>query len=219
MPVLPQEICTISELFRSAVLHATQPQSVHYPPRTAALDQISIYQGDITKLQVDAIVNAANSTLLGGGGVDGAVHRAAGPRLLAEWRTLNGCDTGDAKITHGYELPSKHVIHTVGPIYYPSARAGDCARQLDSCYKVSLQLAIANNCETIAFPSISTGIYGYPIKDATNIALKAVRQSLDEAQEGEKQLRRVIFVVFSDEDRTIYEQLIPLYFPPSPDNE
>ncbi|KAF9234140.1 A1pp-domain-containing protein [Melanogaster broomeanus] len=219
MPVLPQEIRTISELFRSSVLRAAQPlnQSVYYPPRIAALDQVSLYQGDITELQVDAIVNAANSSLLGGGGIDGAIHRAAGRRLVAACRTLNGCDTGDAKITPGYDLPSKHVIHTVGPIY-SSSRTGDCARQLESCYKTSLQLAIDNNCETIAFPSISTGIYGYPIEDATNIALKAARQILDNAEESEK-LKRVIFVVFSNEDRAVYEQLIPLYFLPSPAND
>ncbi|KAH7884625.1 hypothetical protein F5I97DRAFT_1478914 [Phlebopus sp. FC_14] len=204
-----QEISTIGEHFRTTALHAAD--KVMYPPRPGILDKVSLFQGDITKLEVDAIVNAANSKLLGGGGVDGAIHRAAGRKLLAECRTLNGCSTGDAKITDGYDLPAKHVIHAVGPIYSLSA-VQLCASQLASCYRVSLQLAIANNCETIAFPSISTGIYGYPMRDATHVALNEVRRSLEKGDS--EKIKRVVFVVFKDEDRSVYEELIPLYFPP-----
>ena len=133
---------------------------------------IELLEGDITKQDVDAIVNAANSSLLGGGGVDGAIHRAAGPELLAETRTLDGCQTGDAKITKGYKLKVRHVIHTVGPIY--QARDPHVPELLASAYRRSLEVAEANGIRTIAFPAISTGAYGYPMEEATPIALKTV---------------------------------------------
>lgn len=133
---------------------------------------IELLEGDITKQDVDAIVNAANSSLLGGGGVDGAIHRAAGPELLAETRTLDGCQTGDAKITKGYKLKARHVIHTVGPIY--QARDPHVPELLASAYRRSLEVAEANKVHTIAFPAISTGAYGYPMEEATPIALKTV---------------------------------------------
>lgn len=133
--------------------------------------------GDITKLEVDAIVNAANSSLLGGGGVDGAIHRTAGPELLEECRTLHGCPTGQAKITKGYRLPAKHVIHTVGPIY--SGKIQD-AKDLSDCYRNSLDLAYANDLHSIAFPAISTGVYGYPLAEAVPIALDTIRNWLAE---------------------------------------
>jgi len=138
-------------------------------------ERIEVVEGDITKLAVDAIVNAANSSLLGGGGVDGAIHRAAGPELLAECRQIGGCPTGEARITKGYRLPAKHVIHTVGPVWRED---GDEDRLLANCYRNSLALAVANGVRTIAFPAISTGIYGFPIKRAARIAVREVRDFL-----------------------------------------
>jgi O-acetyl-ADP-ribose deacetylase len=160
--------------------------------------RISIEQGDITACRVDAIVNAANQTLLGGGGVDGAIHRAAGPELLEECRTLGGCATGQAKITSGYHLPAGHVIHTVGPVWHGGKR--DEERLLADCYSNSLRLAAENRLATIAFPSISTGVYGFPIAKATPIALNTVKEILEE----KPVLAKVIFVCFSQGDLEIY---------------
>jgi O-acetyl-ADP-ribose deacetylase (regulator of RNase III) len=164
--------------------------------------RIQILRGDITKLDVDAIVNAANTTLLGGGGVDGAIHRAAGPELLAECRTLGGCRPGEAKITRGYLLPARFVIHTVGPIW----RGGkhDEARTLTNCYRNSLQLAVENEINTLAFPAISCGAYGYPIEEAAQIAFKATREFLAISEE----LQKVIFVVWSEDDYDAYREAL-----------
>ena len=140
-------------------------------------NQIQVVQGDITKLDCDGIVNAANRSLLGGGGVDGAIHRAAGPELLAECRTLHGCRTGEAKITKGYRLKAKYIIHTVGPIYPGTA---EDAAQLADCYRNSPDLAKEHDVHSIAFPAISTGVYGYPLEDATAIAVKTVAQWLED---------------------------------------
>jgi len=142
---------------------------------------IELVQGDITKQDTDAIVNAANSSLLGGGGVDGAIHRAAGPELLAECRTLGGCDSGDAKITRGYRLPARHVIHAVGPVYRDGRHGED--ELLASAYRRSLELAAENHLGSIAFPAISTGIYGYPIEAAARVALRTILNFMQEHDE------------------------------------
>ena len=163
--------------------------------------RIQIVQGDITKLDVDAIVNAANTTLLGGGGVDGAIHRAAGPELLAECRTLGGCQPGQAKISRGYHLPARFVIHTVGPIWEGGKH--DEARTLADCYRNSLQLAAENEIKTIAFPAISCGAYGYPIEEAAHIALKTTREFLAATDE----IRNVIFVVWDEDVYDAYRQI------------
>jgi len=163
--------------------------------------RIEICQGDITQIEVDAIVNAANTSLLGGGGVDGAIHRAAGPELLAECRTIGGCPTGEARLTKGYRLPACYVIHTVGPVY--RGRPED-SQLLKSCYANSFKLAQAHGLATLAFPAISCGVYGYPIQEAAQIALGSAASSLSDQPD----LHRIVFVLFSDGDRAIYEQAI-----------
>jgi len=164
--------------------------------------KIEVIQGDITKLDVDAIVNAANTTLLGGGGVDGAIHRAAGPELLAKCRTLGGCRPGEAKITRGYRLRARFVIHTVGPVW----RGGkhDEPETLADCYRSSLQLAVKNGIKTIAFPAISCGAYGYPIPDASQIAVKTTRNFLTTVDK----INKVIFVLWGDDICDAYRQLL-----------
>lgn len=165
--------------------------------------KVSLYRGDITKLEIDAIVNAANESLLGGGGVDGAIHRAAGKLLKSECSTLNGCEAGESKISCGYKLPAKNVIHTVGP-------RGEKPKLLKSAYETSLNLMLEHDLKTIAFPCISTGIFGYPQDNAANVALKTVRNFL--IQHSDK-VDRIIFCLFLESDVEIYETELQLYFP------
>jgi len=164
--------------------------------------EIEILRGDITKVEVDAIVNAANTTLLGGGGVDGAIHRAAGPELLAECRTLGGCRPGEAKMTRGYRLPARFIIHTVGPVW----RGGkdDEALTLANCYRNSLRLAVENEIKTIAFPAISCGAYGYPIDEAAHIAFKTTR----DFPATNNEIQKVIFAVWSEDVYDAYRRLV-----------
>ena len=163
--------------------------------------KIDIVRGDITKLDVDAIVNAANTTLLGGGGVDGAIHRAAGPELLAECRTLGGCRPGEAKITRGYNLPARFIIHTVGPVWSGGTRGE--GEVLANCYRNSLQLAVENGIKRIAFPAISCGAYRYPVSEAAQIAVKTTRKFLA----SNDKIDKVIFVITNDEILEAYQRL------------
>lgn len=199
---------TLRYLYKNTTFISAKPL---YEPISALLDKIALYQGDITKLEVDAIVNAANESLLGGGGVDGQIHRAAGPDLLEECETLDGAETGQSKMTKGYRLPAKHVIHTVGPIYSAS-KAEEKAEQLMSCYRSSLDLAVESGLKSIAFCSVSTGIYGYPVYAATHVALKTTREYMMSSKANA--LEKIIFVVWSNKDRDVYRELIPQYFPP-----
>ena len=163
---------------------------------------IEIIQGDITKQSVDAIVNAANCSLLGGGGVDGAIHRAAGPELLAECRTLHGCETGKAKLTKGYRLPARYVIHTPGPVWNGGSRGEDAL--LRSCYRSCLKLAAENGCETVDFPSISTGVYSFPVERAAYIAVAEIAACLRDYP----QLKRVRMVCFDARTKSHYDRAL-----------
>lgn len=165
------------------------------------LSKIEILQGDITQSSVDAIVNAANNRLLGGGGVDGAIHHAAGPELLAQCRTIGGCPTGEARITKGYRLPAKYVIHTVGPVYHGKP---EDPILLEACYRNSLRLASSHKLRTIAFPAISCGIYGYPFEDAAQIALKTTIALLTEHTD----FTKIVFVLSSQSNLDVYQTII-----------
>jgi O-acetyl-ADP-ribose deacetylase (regulator of RNase III) len=166
------------------------------------VDRIAVVEGDITRQRVDAIVNAANSSLLGGGGVDGAIHRAAGPELVAECRTLGGCPTGQARISRGYRLPARWVIHTVGPVWRSGNQGED--ELLAACYRNSLALAVRHGIRTIAFPAISTGTYGFPLERATKIAVTEVERFLEE----EPSIEQVVFVCFGQRTYECYVQTL-----------
>lgn len=165
---------------------------------------IEIIDGDITRLQVDAIVNAANESLRGGGGVDGAIHRAAGPELLDECITIGGCPTGEARVTGGYKLPARFVIHTVGPVWQGGGRGE--AEKLASCYRESLRLAMANDCKSIAFPAISCGVYGYPLEQAAGTAVDTVKAVLAHVED--HGLQRVIFCCFGEATTAAYRRAL-----------
>ncbi|KAH8196914.1 hypothetical protein TruAng_008939 [Truncatella angustata] len=204
-PVVASDIPSLSLLYKlKKLLPAATPPVEGATP--AHNDRVALIRGDITVLAVDAIVNAANSSLLGGGGVDGAIHRAAGPQLVAECRTLNGCVTGSAKITDAYNLPCRKVIHAVGPIF-DDLRPEKSHSELQGCYRSSLQLAVQHGLKTIAFSAISTGIYGYPSLDASIAACETVQKFLD-GDDGKK-LDKVVFVTFEDKDVRSYNSTLP----------
>lgn len=201
------KIPTVSSLYRTTSLRQTTTERT---PVQSLNDIVSAVRYDITKLEVDCIVNAANSSLLGGGGVDGAIHSAAGRQLTRECATLDGCEVGDAKITSAYHLPCEKVIHTVGPIYFTES-AKDPERPeslLRSCYRRSLEVAVKNEMKSIAFAAISTGVYGYPSKWAALAATDEVRKFL-ELPENKNKLERVIFCIFEVKDEIAYERALP----------
>lgn len=204
--VTPKEIPTLALLYKLGRLSSAS--NIVEGANSSYNEKIALIRTDITKLEVDAIVNAANESLLGGGGVDGAIHRAAGVGLLRECETLGGCDTGNAKITDAYKLPSKKVIHTVGPVYYTTKRQGKHTSLLQSCYRRCLDLAADNGCRSIAFNAISTGVYGYPSSEAAEAAIKEVKRWLDQEGKADK-LDKIIFCTFMEKDVTAYEGLLP----------
>lgn len=202
-PLSLKAIPTISNLYHAELLTPSSEEDLPSPNQQYN-DKISLIQHDITKLEVDAIVNAANTRLLGGGGVDGAIHRAAGPRLVEECATLGGCDTGFAKITDAYNLPCGKVIHAVGPIFKTLPKSEPLLR---SCYRTAFRLAVENDCKSIAFPAISCGVYGYPSKHA---ARAAVREALAFLKTPEaSSMERIIFCNFMDRDVDAYTDFLP----------
>ncbi|KAI9710828.1 MAG: hypothetical protein M1828_002026 [Chrysothrix sp. TS-e1954] len=210
------EIPTLTSLYRNSHLRAP-PSPTSFTPNKTFNDKIAIIRTDITKLQVDSIVNAANESLLGGGGVDGAIHRAAGEELVEECETLDGCDTGSAKITDAYRLPCKKVVHAVGPVYSTTKRRGEHTSLLQGCYRTSLELAVKNNLKSIAFSALSTGVYGYPSLEAAQTATEEVRTFL-ESGKGDS-LTSIIFCNFMEKDEKAYKEVLPKIFPPTEEGE
>ncbi|SCZ96981.1 BZ3500_MvSof-1268-A1-R1_Chr4-2g06910 [Microbotryum saponariae] len=227
--IAPSQIANLTKLYEDGILEVVNDgETVHHPCNATHNKIISLWQGDITHLKVDAIVNAANNSLLGGGGVDGAIHRAAGPSLLKECRPLKGCETGRTKITKGHRLPSKHVLHTVGPIYSRNDRQ-ESEELLRGCYKTCLALVKEHALTSVAFSGISTGVYGYPLSEAAQVALDEVRQFLDNDEYGSKanlsplrpriaQIKHIVFTNFRqiDVDQCKHLRHVPDYFPPAP---
>ena len=210
------EIPTLSLLYRLSHLAAPSPSSTLPKPSQRFNNLISLVRTDITTLGVSAIVNAANNSLLGGGGVDGAIHRRAGPRLVEECETLDGCATGSAKITSAYDLPCDKVIHAVGPIYWRAKRERDGLEKelLGGCYRKSLDLASENGCKSIAFSALSTGVYGYPSMQAAEVAIGEVRTWLERKGEDMGGLERVVFCNFEAKDERAYIELLPWVYVP-----
>ena len=209
MPTVPlTSIPTLNDLYKSGDLSPSSETDAAFQPSESLNSKVSIIRASITSLGVTSIVNAANESLLGGGGVDGVIHRAAGPDLLTECRTLDGCETGSAKITKGYELAADYVIHAVGPVYYSANKksAGRAAHLLRGCYKTSLDLAKEKG-GSIAFNCISTGVYGYPSGEAAEVAIRETRRWLSE--EGKDSLERVVFCLFEMKDVKAYNELLP----------
>lgn len=205
------EIPTLTLLYKLSHLEAPIP-STHLPPPSAHINNtICLIRTDITTLAVSAIVNAANSSLLGGGGVDGAIHAAAGPGLYDECETLDGCPTGSAKITSGHNLPCDKVIHAVGPVYWKAKRErpGLEAELLRGCYRKSLELASENGCKSLVFSCLSTGIYGYPSREAAEVACDEVRDWCEEKGEGCGGLEKIVFCCFLRKDEEAYEEWLP----------
>ncbi|KAM5137889.1 ADP-ribose glycohydrolase MACROD1 isoform 2-T2 [Mantella aurantiaca] len=190
-------------------IKAIQPEEVKFPKNKDLIEKISLFRGDITKLEIDAIVNTAKNTLLGGGGVDGCIHQAAGPLLKHECSSLGGCETGQAKITCGYLLPARYVIHTVGPV--AEGNPGPTQKEdLSNCYKNSMYVASESKLRSLAFPCISTGVFGYPSEDAAGVALETIRSYLEEHKD---KFDRIIICVFLEKDEEIYLKKLPQYFP------
>ncbi|KAK5175597.1 uncharacterized protein LTR77_000736 [Saxophila tyrrhenica] len=206
------QIPTLTELYRDNHLHPTD-QPLFEKATSKFNDRIALIRTDITKLETDAIVNAANESLLGGGGVDGAIHRAAGSQLLDECAKLDGCDTGSAKITNAYRLPCKKVIHAVGPVYSRAKREEMHTKLLQGCYTTSLDLAAENHCKSLAFSALSTGIYGYPSQEAAEAAIGAVKGWLEADDEKARNIEKVVFCSFMEKDQKAYEELLPRFFP------
>jgi O-acetyl-ADP-ribose deacetylase (regulator of RNase III) len=213
--ITPSDIPTLSLLYKlnklSPSTTAKFPNTLSGPskpptPSKKLNDRVALLRADITTLEVDAIVNAANGSLLGGGGVDGAIHRAAGPELVRECRTLGGCSTGNSKITKAYRLPCRHVIHTVGPVY-DVLNPDVSEMSLEGCYKTSLKLAVENGCRSIAFSGISTGVYGYPSGEAAPVAIATVRNFLE--KDVEEKIKLVVFVTFEQKDVAAYNTFLP----------
>ncbi|KAI0482087.1 MACRO domain-containing protein [Xylariaceae sp. FL0804] len=211
-PTSASDIPTLSLLYK---LKKLGPSKLGPVPGASPVhnDRVGLFRGDITTLSTDAIVNAANTSLRGGGGVDGAIHRAAGPGLLKECAALGGCATGAAKITAAHALPCRRVIHAVGPVY-DDLRPGRIEELLRGCYRSSLELAVRHGLRSLAFSAISTGVYGYPSMDAAVVACDTIKKFLDE-QDGGKTLEKVVIVTFEEKDVQAYNHVLPRFFPPS----